>query len=98
MTDLITQQLEAVALELEDILIRRTKLGAGYAHEFASYSADYARSLISSPDPQGAERYRNQLRAVVETIDEIGDQATEEILDRLVDGLQILIAVGKAAL
>ena len=98
MKPLIDKQLDAVAGALEEILQRRTKLGAQYANEFARYSARYARSLISSPDPRGVDRYRNQLRAVLETIKEIGEQSADEVLDILEDGLRILIAVGRAAI
>ena len=99
MDTLNMNQLDALAAEIAAIVERRAKVGAAYATEFAAYAAGFGASFLTSPDPQGMERFRAQARAVMETLDEISDQASEEILEDVLGGLRFVIAVaGRAAL
>ena len=98
MNPLSKTQLDALAREIGAVVERRASVGADYAAEVAVYAAGYGASLLTSPDPDGLDRFRAQARAMTETLNEIGDQAMDEILDEVVGGFRFLLAVGRAAL
>ena len=97
MSNITTAQLEAVAARILEIVEDETDEAAEYARDFARYSAEYATAALLDPHPDSVERFEAQTRAVAETIREIGDQAAQRIIFRLVDGLRILLAVTRAA-
>lgn len=98
MNQLNKQQLDALTLEIREIVVDVTKEGGAYAEEFARYAAAYVSAAITDPQPDSLSRFTAQARVVAETIKEMGDQATETIVLRLEDVVKVLLAVAKAAI
>jgi uncharacterized protein YjgD (DUF1641 family) len=97
MNPLSAFQIEGLVTEIISILKRRANLAEKYSREFAVYVAGYAASLIESPDPGALDRLEAQARAFAETIKEIAEKATAEVISAVVDGIRIFLAVAAAA-
>lgn len=89
--------ISSIATELASTIERRAKVSAAYAQDFARYSADYAASLLDDPEPEGLERYREQARAVAETIKELNEQSIPDVVAIGEDAIRFVLLVLRAA-
>jgi len=96
--ELTSKQVAALA---DDILALANDAAgdtAAYLEEFAGYAAGMVASLLVDPDPGGLERLEAQTLAVLETVDEISDQAARKaIVTAIVRAARFLSTVAAAA-